>query len=56
MAKKSGSGTTVLGGLSRKNPPQMASGDPSTPKLSVDSDAMRSSTAKTPPTLGPRTA
>lgn len=49
-------GKGMLSGLKRTNPPQMAAGDPKTPKKSVDADAVRKSTAKTPKTLGPRYA
>lgn len=53
--KKGGKG--MLSGLTRKNPPQMAAGDPKTPKKSLDADATRGSkAAPTPRTLGPRTA
>ena len=53
MAK---SGGYLLKGLTRKNPVQMASGDPVMPKKSVDGDAMRKGVAATPKTLGPRSA
>ncbi len=53
MAK---SGGTLLKGLTRKNPVQMAKGDPSTPSASVNSEATRKGTAATSKTLGPRTA
>lgn len=49
-------GKGMLSGLTRKNPPQMAAGDPKTPKKSVDADAIRKGTAKTPRSLGPRYA
>jgi len=51
-----GKGGYLLKGMSRKNPPQMAKGDPKPPKMSVDADAVRKSTAPTPRTLGPRYA
>jgi hypothetical protein len=54
MAK--GGGSYLLKGLTRKNPPQRAAGDPKKPTKSLDADATRSSVAKTPRTLGPRTA
>lgn len=54
MMKKSGS--TLLKGLTRKNPPQMHSGDPKTPTKSLDADACRTGTAKSPRSLGPRSA
>lgn len=52
MAKGSG----MLAGMTRKNPPQQAKGDPKMPTASVNSDAVRSSTAASPKTLGGRTA
>lgn len=53
MAKGGG---YLLKGLTRKNPVQMAKGDPAMPSKSVDADAMRAGTAKTPKSLGPRSA
>lgn len=52
------SGGYLLNGLTRKNPVQMASGDPKMASsiTSVDKDAMRASTAASPKTLGGRTA
>lgn len=45
-------------GLTRKNPPQMAKGDPksATSFGSLDSEATRSSTTSNQKPLGPRTA
>ena len=45
-------------GLSRKNPEQMAKGDPkgASSYTSIDADATRKETAPTPKTLGPRSA
>ena len=54
MAKSGG----MQAGMKSTNPPQMASGDPKKASSypSVDSDAERSGTAKTPKSLGPRNA
>ena len=50
----------LLKGLTRKNPPQMPSGDPKMPSKSVDTKddggPGRMQTASTPKTLGGRTA
>lgn len=48
----------MLAGLTRGNPSQMNKGDPKAASSypSVDSDADRKSTAKTPKSLGPRDA
>jgi|HubBroStandDraft_1064217.scaffolds.fasta_scaffold00409_9 hypothetical protein len=45
-------------GLTRKNPEQMAKGDPkkASSYASVDAEATREATASTPKTLGPRSA
>lgn len=53
MAKGKGGGY-LLKGLTRKNPPQMAKGDPMPPTKSVNEGAISPGTAKTPKTLGPR--
>lgn len=47
--------TNLLKGMTNKSPPDK---DKSThwPAANINSDAVRSSTAKTPKTLGPRTA
>lgn len=47
---------TLLNGLTRKNPVQMAKGDPKPPTMSVNADATRASAAPSPKTLGGRTA
>lgn len=54
MAKSGG----MQAGMSTKNPSQMHSGDPKKASSypSVDGDAQRSGTAKTPKSLGPRNA
>lgn len=51
-------GAGMMSGMTRKNPPQMASGNPkpATAYPSVDTAATRKETAPTPKTLGGRTA
>lgn len=51
-------GTGMQAGMTRKNPPQQASGSPKPASSypSVDSDADRKGTAPSPKTLGGRTA
>lgn len=55
MIKK---GSGMLAGMTTKNPPQMAKGDPkmATQYPSVDKDAQRMGTAPSPKPIGPRDA